>query len=99
MAIGNYIDALYLTVVMLTTTGFGDMTLPGTAGRLLSILMMIVGVSLFVRMVQVLFRPTRVLQSCSYCGLSGYESDAVHCKRCGTLLTSEPTAKLVLQLP
>lgn len=45
MAIGNYIDALYFTVAMLTTTGFGDITLPGTAGRLLSILMMIVGVS------------------------------------------------------
>jgi voltage-gated potassium channel len=93
MTIGNYIDALYFTVAMLTTTGFGDITLPGTAGRLLSILMMIVGVSLFVRMVQVLFRPTRVLQRCSSCGLSEYESDAVHCKRCGTLLTSEPRAE------
>jgi voltage-gated potassium channel len=93
MAIGNYIDALYFTVAMLTTTGFGDITLPGTAARLLSILMMIVGVSLFVRMVQVLFRPTRVLQSWSSCGLSEHESDAVHCKRCGTLLTSELTAE------
>lgn len=78
---------------MLTTTGFGDITLSGTAGRLLSILMMIVGVSLFLRMVQVLFRPTRVLQRCSSCGLSEYESDEVHRKRCGTLLTSEPRAE------
>ena len=85
-AIGNYVDALYFTVTTLTTTGYGDITLPGTAGRLLTIVMMIVGVSLFVRMVQVLFRPRRVHQKCSSCGLSEHETDAVHCKRCGNLL-------------
>ena len=30
--IGNYADALYFTVTTLTTTGFGDVTLPGTPG-------------------------------------------------------------------
>jgi voltage-gated potassium channel len=45
---------------------------------LLAILMMIVGVSLFVRMVQVLFRPRRVHQRCPSCGLSEHESDAVY---------------------
>jgi voltage-gated potassium channel len=91
-AIGNYVDALYFTVATLTTTGFGDITLPGTTGRLLSIVMMIVGVSLFVRMAQVLIRPRRVHHRCSSCGLSEHEGDAIHCKRCGTLLTitSEP---------
>ena len=57
--IGNYLDAFYFTVATLTTTGFGDITLTGTTGRLLAIVMMIVGVSLFVRMVQVLFRPRK----------------------------------------
>jgi hypothetical protein len=33
-AIGNYADALYFTVTALTTTGFGDITLPGTIGRI-----------------------------------------------------------------
>jgi hypothetical protein len=32
--IANYADALYFTVTALTTTGFGDITLPGTVGRL-----------------------------------------------------------------
>ena len=32
--IHNYADALYFTVTALTTTGFGDITLPGTLGRL-----------------------------------------------------------------
>ena len=31
--IRNYADALYFTVTALTTTGFGDITLPGTLGR------------------------------------------------------------------
>jgi voltage-gated potassium channel len=89
-AIGNYIDALYFTVTTLTTTGFGDITLTGTAGRLPSIVMMIVGISLFLRMVQVLFRSRRLHHRCASCGLSEHEGDAVHCRRCGALLTYEP---------
>jgi voltage-gated potassium channel len=88
-AIGNYLDALYFTVATLTTTGFGDITLTGTSGRLLAIVMMIVGVSLFVRMVQVLFRPRRMHIRCSSCGLPEHDSDAIHCKRCGARLTLE----------
>ena len=91
-AIGNYLDALYFTVATLTTTGFGDITLIGTSGRLLAIVMMIVGVSLFVRMVQVLFQPRRMHHSCPRCGFSEHENDAVHCKRCGALLASEAGA-------
>jgi len=56
---------------------------------LLATVMMIVGVSLFVRMVQVLFRPRRMYHRCPSCGLSQHESDAIYCKRCATLLTSE----------
>jgi voltage-gated potassium channel len=89
-AIGNYVDALYFTVATLTTTGFGDITLKGTEGRLLSIVMMIVGISLFLRLVQVLFQSRRMHYRCSSCGLSEHESDAVHCKRCGALLAYEP---------
>jgi voltage-gated potassium channel len=89
-AIANYIDALYFTVATLTTTGFGDITLTGTEGRLLSIVMMIVGISLFLRMVQVLFRPRRLHHRCFSCSLAEHESDAVHCKRCGALLAYEP---------
>src|SRR6516165_10739084 len=86
---GNYVDALYFTVATLTTTGFGDITLTGTSGRLLAIVMMIVGVSLFVRMVQVLFRPKRMDHRCPSCGLSELESDAILGRRCGALLASE----------
>lgn len=84
--IRNYADALYFTVTALTTTGFGDITLPGTSGRLLSVLIMIFGVSLFLRLIQVLFRPTKVEFECPTCGLMRHDPDAVHCKACGTVL-------------
>ncbi len=84
--IQNYADALYFTVTTLTTTGFGDITLPGVTGRLLSVGVMIFGVSLFVRLIQVLFRPPKVDLECPDCGLARHEPDAVHCKHCGRVL-------------
>jgi voltage-gated potassium channel len=82
----GFVDALYFTVTTMTTTGFGDITLPGTAGKLTSIVMMIVGISLFVRLAQALVRPFRVTFPCPQCGLNRHDADAVHCKACGHLL-------------
>lgn len=84
--IENYADALYFTVTALTTTGFGDITLPGTTGRLISVVIMICGVTLFLRLAQVLFRPNKVRYPCPACGLQRHEPDAVHCKACGHIL-------------
>jgi voltage-gated potassium channel len=84
--IANYADALYFTVTALTTTGFGDITLPGLTGRMISVVIMLFGVTLFLRLAQVMFRPTKVRFSCPNCGLSRHEHDAVHCKACGVVL-------------
>lgn len=84
--IAGYIDALYFTVTTLTTTGFGDITLPGLWGRLLTIVIMISGITLFVRLAQTLIRPYKVRFTCPACGLMRHDLDAVHCKACGTLL-------------
>ena len=84
--INNYIDALYFTITALTTTGFGDIVLLDTGGRLLSVVIMVVGVALFLRMVQAIFRPNRVHATCSGCGLNRHDADAVHCKHCGKLM-------------
>ena len=85
-AIQTPVDALYFTVTSLTTTGYGDITLPGPMGRLLSVFVMICGVTLFFRLAQVVFRPYKVRFPCNACGLQRHEPDAVHCKACGTLL-------------
>jgi voltage-gated potassium channel len=84
--IGNYVDALYFTVSALTTTGFGDIVLEGTSGKLISVLIMIFGVTLFLRLVRALLAPHKVRFPCPACGLQRHDVDAVHCKACGTLL-------------
>ncbi|MCK1641589.1 ion transporter [Bradyrhizobium sp. 157] len=84
--ISNYADALYFTVTALTTTGFGDITLPGTTGRLISVVIMIFGVTLFFNLARALLSPTKVRFPCPTCGLQRHDSDAVHCKACGTVL-------------
>jgi voltage-gated potassium channel len=82
----NFLDAMYFTIAALTTTGFGDIILEGQAGRLLSIVIMIFGVSLFLRLIQTIFRPSKVRYICNDCGLFLHDRDAVHCKHCGKVL-------------
>lgn len=82
----NYVDALYFTVTTLSTTGFGDITLVGNTGKLLSVAIMIFGISLFLRLVQVVLRPRKAHFPCPTCGLRRHDHDAVHCKACGTVL-------------
>jgi voltage-gated potassium channel len=84
--ITNYADALYFTVTALTTTGFGDITLRGTIGRLISVAIMIFGVTLFFNLARALLSPSKVRFPCPTCGLQRHDNDAVHCKACGTLL-------------
>jgi voltage-gated potassium channel len=90
-SIAGYVDALYFTVATVTTTGFGDIVLPGTLGKLASIAIMIIGISLFVRLAQSIFRPAKVHFPCPQCGLQKHEPDAVHCKACGHVLNIPDT--------
>jgi voltage-gated potassium channel len=84
--VAGYVDAFYFTVATVTTTGFGDIVLPGTWGKITSIIIMIVGISLFVKLAQALVRPDKVLFPCPRCALQRHDPDAVHCKACGYLL-------------
>ncbi|HHL43902.1 MAG TPA: potassium channel protein [Hellea balneolensis] len=88
-SINNYMDALYFTVATLTTTGFGDVTLQGQSGHFLAIIIMVVGITLFLRLVQTIFRPPKVKFECPTCGLNRHDTDAVHCKHCGEILKIE----------
>ena len=82
----GWVDALYFTVATITTTGFGDITLPGNGGRVISIIVMLVGITLFIRLAQTLIRPHKVKFPCPTCGLQKHDPDAVHCKACGQIL-------------
>lgn len=87
--IENYVDALYFTVTTLTTTGFVDITLQGDSGHMLSVIIMVVGVGLFLRLVQTIFHPSKIKHRCPQCGLMRHDPDAVHCKHCGIVLDIE----------
>jgi voltage-gated potassium channel len=56
---------------------------------MLSVLIMVLGVALFLRLVQTIFRPAKVIHECPDCGLTRHDPDAVHCKHCGRILHIE----------
>ncbi|PRD44828.1 ion transporter [Phyllobacterium phragmitis] len=82
----GYIDALYFTVTSMTTTGYGDILLPGPWGKLTAVVIMLAGITLFIRLGQAIFRPNKVWHPCPQCGLQRHDPDAVHCKACGNML-------------
>lgn len=84
--INSYLDSLYFTVATLSTTGYGDIVLPGARGKILSIVIMIGGASLFIRLAQVTLRSGKVRFPCPGCGLLRHDGDASHCKACGNLI-------------
>ncbi len=88
--ISNYIDALYFTVSSLTTTGYGDILMPDTSGRILAIIIMVLGLTLFLRLLRAITLPnSKVDYTCQSCGLKRHDRDAIHCKHCGTLVRIE----------
>ncbi|SOE08292.1 voltage-gated potassium channel [Hoeflea halophila] len=92
--IAGYVDALYFTVATLTTTGFGDITMETTSGKLLSVFIMVVGVALFVQLARAIFQPSKIKHKCPECGLNRHDLDAIHCKHCGELLNIETEGDL-----
>lgn len=84
--LNHFIDALYFAVTTLTTTGFGDITFTSNGGRIFSMILMLAGIMLFVRLAQAVVAPHRRHVRCTGCGLSEHEVDARHCRACGTAL-------------
>ncbi|MEM6501035.1 MAG: ion transporter [Cyanobacteria bacterium P01_C01_bin.89] len=92
-AIHNFLDAFYFTVVTMTTVGFGDITPLSNAGRLVTLLMILAGITLIPWQVSELVRQLirsvqKVNQKCSGCGWAFHDPDAQFCKRCGAELGS-----------
>jgi voltage-gated potassium channel len=91
--IESYLDALYFTVGTLTTTGFGDIVMQGTWGRWIAIVMMVLGVSLFLQLIQAIAVGDKLRRPCPACSLSMHDRDAAHCRRCGANLYPERQAR------
>ncbi|MDY6803886.1 MAG: ion transporter [Cyanobacteriota bacterium] len=91
----TFLDAVYFSVVTMTTVGFGDIVPASQMGRLLTILMIFTGIALIPWQVGDLI--THLIQTanknknkdekaCSGCGCLYHDRDAKFCKICGTKL-------------
>ncbi|MDE0106095.1 MAG: ion transporter [Bryobacterales bacterium] len=87
--------SVYWAVVTMTTVGYGDLSPSTTAGRLLSVVLMIIGYSLIVVPTGIVSAelargdfgtPQPRERACSRCSVSGHPPDAVYCRVCGTPL-------------
>jgi voltage-gated potassium channel len=86
--LNNFIDAMYFVVTSLTTTGYGDITLASSFGRLFTMGLMLVGISLFFTIAQKVFAPQQKIQRCLKCGLDRHGLGANYCCNCGEQLTA-----------
>ena len=88
----TFLDAVYFSIVTMTTVGFGDVTPSSEMGRLLTLLMILTGIALIPwqlgDLIKQLVKTTnQVKDVCLNCGLSIHDSDASYCKICGHQLS------------
>lgn len=91
--INNFFDALYFSIVTMTTVGYGDVTPLSQNGKIVTLIMIITGVLLIPWQLselvkQIVKTTNKVKHSCKNCGLLLHDSDALFCKKCGNQLES-----------
>lgn len=87
----TFFDAIYFSVVTMTTVGFGDVTPISEAGRLMTVLMILTGIALIPwqigNLIKQFVKTTNQMEMlCPRCSLSLHDAEAQFCKLCGTKL-------------
>lgn len=88
----NFGDAFYFVVVAVSTVGFGDIVPATSAGRLVTVAMIISGIIFIPFQAARIFRAWLRASSmnktviCTNCGVDRHDMDAKYCKKCGEAL-------------
>jgi voltage-gated potassium channel len=94
--INSFFDAVYFSIVTLTTVGFGDITPVSTYGRFITILIIVSGIIFIPWQIRDLLQhivtpaASRSIEdvACKACGTRGHEEDAKFCRVCGEKLVN-----------
>jgi voltage-gated potassium channel len=91
----NFYDAFYFAIVTMTTVGFGDIAPISEEGRLVTLLMILTGVTIIPWQLGELIKqlvkntPQNNTKICHHCNLTNHDADAIYCKLCGQKLTNQ----------
>ena len=89
--ISTFADAFYLSLVTVTTVGFGDIVPVSQEGRTVIMFVILFGIFLIPVYIGTLLRSyiknsTKKDFACGICGHRFHDDNAVHCKMCGDIL-------------
>ncbi len=92
-AFSSFFDAVYFSLVTITTVGYGDITPVTFYGKLSTLFIIILGIILIPWNVGNLIKEALLGKKkqcvCKQCGLRFHDEDAVHCKHCGSVIYHE----------
>lgn len=87
-------ESIYWAIVTITTVGYGDIAPTTSAGKLMSIILMLCGYGIIAVPTGIVakeFRKVRkYLRECDRCGNNDNDTDARYCKVCGEKLLAPP---------
>ncbi len=89
--INTFADAIYLSLVTVTTVGFGDIVPATEQGRFIIMIIILFGIFLIPVYISSLLRnyissAYKKNTICKNCGLARHDYNATHCKMCGNLI-------------
>lgn len=93
--------SIYWAIVTITTVGYGDLVPQTNLGKALASLTMLLGYSILAVPTGIItaelnqeMRSHKTLVKCPNCSQNGHDSDAMHCKHCGSEL-ADPEQRVV----
>lgn len=88
-------QSIYWAIVTITTVGYGDLVPSTPLGKAIAALTMLLGYSILAVPTGIItadlnqeMKAHRTLVKCPNCSKAGHESDALHCKHCGSELAT-----------